>query len=320
MFPKMQRFGKVLQDKLWRERMNAAFLSAVLCVVTRALLNICDRKIFQKEATDFLKSIFYNALFPFLVSWAVTLLCFDNNSYFAAYLFEPGVISSALGAQAAAMIFSHCFSKMTVKSVVVSSKMADLFIPLMIFLVTSEYKISDYCFSLLSTILFFPILYMIIKYKSEIYFKTSLALIVILVFQAGINSYFAMHALADSWVKFLSMVTCILLWRIFFIMGLYAWEWVKALPQSEHSAKKNVAYLALLLRAFLAFISQAAFFYSITRVSGNIAWPLLNSTPLVACFSAHILLREHTGKTELWTLAGFLVLSTFYIVLHGSVS
>lgn len=300
--------------------MLIAIISAFICVLTRAILNVCDRQIFKKDNSDFLKSVVYNAVFPFLVAFGVGYIFGEQNRYFFTFLMQPGVILSALGAQLAATIFSYCFRRMTVKSVVVSSKMADLVIPLMIFLVTSEFKVADYCFSCLSTLIFVPILFMIIRNKSDTYILGSLALVGVLIFQASTNSYFAMHKYADTWPKFLSMMSCILLWRTVFIVIPLLIQWLQKLRNNTPDSPKEVDYKTLILRAFLAFVSQASFFYSITRLSGNIAWPVLNSTPLVACFTAHLFLKEGVGKTELAVLGAFLILSSFYVFMHWSFS
>jgi len=295
--------------------MSIAIVSALTCILLRAILNVYDRKIFQKNNTDFLKNVVCNTFFPFLVACIVAYTLGERNRYFFTLVAQPGVILSAFGAQLAATTFYHCFSKMTVKSVVVSSKIVDLFIPLIIFIITREFNVTEYCFSCLSTLIFIPIIIMIAKSKSANYYLASLAIVCVLLFQAGINSYFAMHKFADTWPKFLSLMTCILLWRTFFILIPYIWTWIQNFHINKETDKKQTDYLTLILRALLGFVSQAAFFYSITRLSGNIAWPLLNSTPLVSCFTAHFFLDEAVGKTEIAVLCAFLVLSTFYIFL-----
>lgn len=300
--------------------MALAILSAFVCVLTRALLNIFDRQIFKKENTDFWKSLALNAIFPFIVACLVAFIWGDQKLYFLKFILEPGVIFSAIGAQLAAYAISSSFRHMTVRSVVVSSKIADLFIPLMIFCVTNEFKVNNYIFSCLTTLIFIPILVSLIRKKSYFSVFSSLLLLTTLIFQATVNSYFRMHTFADTWAKFLSMMSCILLWRAVFMLLPLAFEYIrKQKHQLEESIKKEINYTALFFRAFLAFISQAAFFYSIAGIPTAVAWPILNSAPFVTSFSAHIFLNERVELLDAMIMCVFLIISIFYFYLSGSI-
>lgn len=298
--------------------MGIALFSACICVLTRAILNVCDRKIFKNSNTDFLKSIVYNSFFPFLLAISTAYLFGDKNQYFFTFILQPGVILSALAVQFTAYMFSYCFRKMTVKSIVISSKMADVFIPLFVFFITNEFKTTEYYYSFISTLLFIPILISLLKNNSEFYFMPSLTIILALIFQAVINSYFSMHSYANTWPKFLSLMSCILFWRSLFLLIPLCIQSMRSIQKDDESNAKKVAYFTLFIRAFLAFVSQASFFYSITRLSSNAAWPILNSTPLVACFTAHVFLKEKVGKVEIGVFMFFILLSIFYVFMHWS--
>jgi hypothetical protein len=290
-------------------------LPACLCVLTRAFLNVCDRQIFKKASTDLFKSVVLNSVFPFLIALGVAYFFGQGERYFWEYLFDPGVLLSAAGAELAACILAFSFSKMLVKSVVVSVKMADLFIPLLLTCITSQFKLSEYIFSCLSVFIFIPILFPLKGAKSCMQLKMIAAIISVLVFQAGINSYFCLYKFAESLPSFLSLITCILFWRTVMILTPYIIRSLRSLNQKEIKQIKSINYALLFLRAIISFLSQAAFFYSITRTSSNLAWPILNTTPLVACFAAHFVLKEKVGKTEIGILVTFIMLAIFYGVV-----
>ena len=299
--------------------MVLALFSAFICVLTRAILNICDRQVFKQENTDFWKSLAMNAFFPFLISFMIAYLFGEQNRHFIDFILQPGIILSAIGAQVVAYMISSCYKTMTVKSVVISSKFADLFIPLVIFLFTDEFKINNYLFSCLTTLIFIPLLFALLSKKTNFCFKATIGLVGVLIFQATVNSYFNMHRFADTRTKFLSMMSCILLWRAIFMAFPILIEKLKKLQNhAVEGRKKEVNYLFLFMRAFLAFISQAAFFYSIAGVPTTAAWPILNSTPFITSFSAHLFLKEKVGLLDVCILCAFLAISIFYLYTQGN--
>lgn len=294
--------------------MTAAILSASICVLSRALLNIFDRKIFQRTDTDFLKNVAFNAIFPFLIALFFSGFGGEMHSCFLPLLSQPGVILSALGAQLASTVFSYCFSKMSVKSVVVASKTADLFIPFAIFFASNEFKVFDYYFTCISTLIFLPIFFAALTQKNKTNFLAPLLIIAILMFQAAINELFGISQHADTFPKFLTLMTSILLWRTIFAFMMYGF---KAIAKTDEV--KRVHYNLLFSRSLLAFISQASFFYSITRASTSIVWPVLNLSPFIACLAASIVLQEKLETTERIILCLLFSISTIYLILTWSI-
>jgi uncharacterized membrane protein (DUF2068 family) len=293
--------------------MTAAIVSASICVLSRALLNIVDRKVFERSDTDFLKNVAFNAVFPLLIGIILSWGLGESLLSSLTMLTQPGVILSALGAQLASTIFSYCFGKMSVKSVIVSAKTADLFILPSLFIVTHEFKILDYCFSCLSTLIFLPILFVALATRSKINFLASIFIVAVLIFQALINAQFGMSQYADTWARFLTLMTSILIWRTIFAFIMYGFT-----AMDKAARTKKVHYQLLISRSLLAFVSQASFFYSITRASNNIVWPLLNLTPFVACIAASIVLQEKLEKTERLILWLLFSISTLYIIITWS--
>lgn len=294
--------------------MLQVFLPATFCVLTRALLCVCDRQVFKQEDVDLFKSLVLNAVLPFLVAIGFAWALGQEEADLWEHLFHPGIILGALGSQLAACVFALSFARMPVKNVAASSKIVDFFIPLLLAWITSRFVLSDYIFSSLSALIFTPLL--VPRERSSttrIQFGMVLAIVVTLTFQAGINGYFGMDRLASSLSGFLTLMSCIFFWRAVFILAPYIVNSGWKASKQETGKIKVVSYTLLFFRSIVSFLSQAAFFYSITRASGHLAWPILNATPLFACLSAHIILKEKMGTLEMGVLAALTILTISYL-------
>lgn len=301
--------------------MIEAYLSACCCVIARSLLNVFDRKVMRSENNDFLISVFLNALFPFTVALMMGVLFGREGSYTLSLLTKPGVILSALGSHFAAYSFFLAFRVMQVRTLAISSKLADLIIPLATYCLTLKFNIVDYLFSNLTVCIFLPILFMAVRSGGDFLPRYVFYIIYSLVFQSIVNTYYEMHQYADDWPKFLSLMTGILFWRTVYItLPVLLRVFQKWNQIGERVAKREVLYFSLFFRAILAFFAQATFFYSITRVSNAVAWPVLNATPLAACFMAHLFLEEKVGKTEIRVLFAFIILSFIYVYYYWGIS
>lgn len=285
-----------------------AYSSAMVCVVTRGLLSVIDRSVFKREEVNFTQIIFLNAILPFIVSLLICCVFYSTNNIFP-FLFETPVILNALGAQAAATAFSHGFKNMTVRNITASAKVADLLIPILIFALTRNISLKEYIFSCLSVVIFIPIFLNINKSRDDFCLKSALIILSILLFQAGINVLFKTYQMVDTLDKFFSFMVCILFWRVIFTLpGLYM------KPNKKQTALLDCNLSMLSLRATLAFFSQAAFFFSITRISYAAAWPVLNSGPLIACVIAHFLIKEKLKQPEYITMILFIPMSLLYFI------
>lgn len=294
-----------------------SIISALFCVLGRAALNVIDKRIFSKPNVDFFKGLTLNALFPFLSALLVASIFSDFfmnfHSYNKALFFNLGVILSALGAQIAASFISFGFKKMPIKAVAISTKFADLFIPAFVFLVSDKLNYREYLFAIFTTLAFFPIIRSLILSKFCFYPKVILLIILSLCFQAIVNSYFGMSKMADSWSKFLVLMVYLLFWRFTF-MGLFSFFMKKVVQKEQNGSKKQLHGIPVFAgRALLAFLSQAAFFFSITRGSTIVAWPILNATALASCYAASFWSGEAAGKAEKITIVLFTSIFGCYV-------
>jgi drug/metabolite transporter (DMT)-like permease len=88
-------------------------------------------------------------------------------------------------------------------------------------------------------------------------------------------------------------------------------------PNSNHQPINVQILSSLFLRGSLAFLSQASFFFSITRETSFIAWPIINATPIISCYAAHYFLKERVGRPELQTLCFFMLTFCTYFLYNG---
>ncbi len=288
-------------------------VSALFCVFSRGCLNIIDRSVLSRENVDFLKSMVCNALYPliFAVGFLFVFGAFDKSIF--TWILEPGMILSGLGAQLAGTAFSVCLKSMRIRNVMVASKGCDLLIPILVSIVAQSMNFQDYAISNLTTLAFFPIALNVFKNR-EFSIRLSILLAASLLFQAGINSYFQMSNFALNWSQFFKMIVCVLIWRTIFISLPLFWRIPGVIKKPVIPFKIT---LVLICRGLLAFLSQAAFFLSITRDKGFMAWPILNAGPLLSCYMADWFLNEKTGGPEKKSLI-FLTIIFFGFVMKRS--
>lgn len=289
--------------------------SATFCVFSRVVLNMFDRNFFRKGDVDFLRGILLNALCPlvFAIFNCVLFSCFDSSIY--VLLLNPGVILSGFAAQLTAYAASRCLRGMNIRNVMVTSKTTDFFIPLGMFCVTSQFRFNEYIFIALTTLSFIPIALTILK-EGKLYEKSSYIFMGSLFLQAVLNSYFHMADYAREWGDFSRLMVGILFWRACLMMLPMALQYCKNSSTCRQPLPPQIL-LSLFLRGSLAFLSQAAFFFSITREMSFVAWPIINSTPILSCYAAHYFLKERVGQPELLSLCFFILTFSTYFLYKG---
>jgi hypothetical protein len=282
-----------------------AFLFAVLCIFSRGLLNVLDRFYFREESRSFHAGVFLNVFYTLCLAsvcssflgcqWAEILRCIQL----------PGVILSGLLAQWVAMLFCFSFRKMSVRAVAVSSKLADLTIPIVLVPLLPVFNWGLYLFAFFSTCAFLPIFFSLRKEKAYYDYRSILLIIVVLNLQAFVNVYFKMSQHSTTWITFFELFVAILFWRMVFCF-------LSSRLRRKTSTGQSINHKILLARSIMALVSQGAFFYSITRESGSAVWPILNASPLISSFLAAGILKEKFGKREVLTTVSFFSILGFY--------
>ncbi|MBS0656328.1 MAG: hypothetical protein JSR46_11170 [Verrucomicrobia bacterium] len=289
--------------------------SAAFCALSRVVLNLFDRNFFRKDDVDLLRGVLLNALNPLFFAIVNCLIFGCVDSSILTLLTKPGIILSGFGAQLAAYAASRCLGMMNIRNVMVTCKTSDFFIPLGVFLVTSQFHFNEYLFVSLTALSFVPIALTLVK-EGRLYERASYLFIGSLLFQAMINSYFQLSDYARNWEDFSKMMVGILYWRASLMLLPVALRYVKKADRRSKPFSFQV-FAQLFLRGSLAFLSQAAFFFSITRELSFITWPILNATPIASCFAAHYFLKERAGRPELHALCLFLLTFGTYFLYKG---
>jgi hypothetical protein len=285
------------------------FLS-FLCVFLRSILNVIDRLVLRNLNNPFIESMFLNSLFPFffavMFSWFRKIDLFEHNNCTIIFSFNT-FINGVLG-YITAYAFCQGFRQMPVSSVIISSKLADLGIPLVIFFIDGLFELKIYLFSVLCFCSFIPI----ISSVKNINIKTMTSIIACLILTA-VYAYISKYR-HDHFDDFVVFFTGLSFWRFLTSLLIFVGKHIRS-PTKKLFNKITISIL--FFRGFVAFISQAVFYYVISAKNYNVltAWPIFNSSPLFASILAHFIVSEHVDKKFLFSMVLFILTIGFWIIL-----
>jgi len=288
--------------------LGAAIGSTIFCVFSRAVLNSIDRSVLKRPDVDFLSALIFNAVFPLVFAFLATLALADFRHL---PFFELSSIMGGFASQIAGAVYSFSLGKMPVRSIITVNKSADFIIPLIPLVILQKFSLQDYVFSNLSTLALFPIGWSIFR-SNEASGKYSLFLIGGLVFQVLIIQIFCSSISNESWQEFVKKVFCLLFWRTIFVGIPLLRRFIKTRENLQFFSFKLM--ICLLGRGLISYLSQIAFFFSITGRYALAMWPILNAGPLISCFTAHVLIKEKTGSAEKWAFGLFSVVTVIYFL------
>lgn len=285
---------------------------AMSTISLRALLNVADRSIFSRANSDFIKSMTMNAVFPLFIGLLFTYWQGGLEEGLLHWILLPGTFFSALAAQITAYSFSWSFKRMPVRNVVVTSKLGDIFLPFTIWAISGTvFNMEKYLFSLATVLAFTPILWNIVRTKTEFYTRLMALLIFIVLIQPAVNEHLQLRDVTDSWPRFLSFLCGLYFWRTLFVLVPLFGRWVAA--DKENAPKQTTQYHLLFVRSAIAYVSSALFFVAVIHGSPILTWPIISAGPLLSVFAANIFLNEKMGKPEGISLGLFMVVMGSYI-------
>ncbi len=188
---------------------------------------------------------------------------------------------------------------MNLRTVIISSRLSDIFIPIAFFLMSGKIDSQAYFFSLLVIVSFLPIMLRFYKNENGIRLGVIFVIILLLVFQAILANK---AKLADnSLSSFFNFFVMVSFWRMILSFTHYAivslfWRFNGINSQPNDSVSSSL----LLFRGFLAFLAQASFFFVITRGehAALLSWPILNSSPIFSSLCGHLILKEKMSPFE----------------------
>ena len=297
---------------MYADSQTITILIALVSAISRAGLNVSDRRLFGHIGVPVLLGSALNNVLPAIVGVTGCLLVF-GKSPLGSCLFDVRVVIFAILVQIISLLFGAAFRDCSVPAVIIFSKAPDLFIPLGIYLTARTFNGMDYAFAVTTVVLCAPVVIEAISVKSNSP-RHWLLLIALMVTLQGSVSPILLKGTQFNVVMASSFTAASLVWRLVTSFVLLA----KPAKYSSTLPSVIVEKLPLhLWRGLLATLTQFTFVLALSRGNLAIAWPILNSTPLVAAVGSAVLLSEKPTRPELRACIGILFVALLKGLLSG---
>lgn len=280
-------------------------LVALVSAFSRAGLNLVDRYQIGLQRLSIVTVNFWNNTIPAGAMVALTAGFGWHRELGACLIDARTALFSAL-VQLVAYSFSYAFRHLNVSQVTVAGKASDLFIPIGIFVVAGHWDWVTYGFAVTTTLVCLPLLHSGNSRRHPEAMKAAFALIGgALVLQASLAPLLVGPGQVTSSVQdTLIFATAVIVWRV-------AWS---LLPMLRRGGKQPVFSWALLVtpvfmvRVLLSIATQITFVVAISSSASAVAWPILNSTGILAMLLSSLLLKEKPSGPEKWIVTAITVL------------
>jgi len=288
-------------------------LASVISSLSRAGLNVVDRKQFRQEEVCPLVIGYWNNLLPVFLMLPI-IIFFPSSNYLLNDISSLEIIFLALLIQWVAYSFSFAFRNLRVTDIAVLTKVADITVPFVLVML-GFYLITYSFFFLLPAILviFICSAGMNIVKKT---FKSSLVLVLALTVQ-GLYSYFVGFTIyfdRDFW-GLLSVAFSVLVWRFIFSSGLMLYR--QRIPHLYYFPRHSLTMDGFYFRGFLTVVTQVTFIFAITANNLLAVWPILNATGCLGAVFAYFFLGEKLApKDIIFILFTFLISGVAVFVLN----
>jgi hypothetical protein len=269
------------------------FCFALLCVLARSSLNVLDRKIFSHRKSCLIQTHFLNTLLTAAIALPLTLALFGTQ-LLTPQLLSVATVSAAFTMHVVSFVFSGTFKVSNVRTVALFTKLADLFIPLSLFMASRFTHTSTLFMQFLTGVLVIPLL---LKNRNQGHLNGWLVtLIVALTVQALVMATIGAGNSGESISHFCNYLTAIFLWRTVFALV----PMIAVLRRSKINFVDGFAF-DLAARALLMIVNYACFFLAVHSPDASLAWALFNSTGLFSLVFAKIAICEAPDRFELTT-------------------
>jgi len=176
-----------------------AISAVVVCTMSRFLLNIQDRLLFckRKIKVSFHTNILLCCVFPLLFACLFNLFIngIDSFSSLVEHSFSIWAFLNGFGLFLTGTMFCYGFSRMEVKSVAAISRIPDVLLPLIFFLVHGSFNVNGFIFNILLFCSFLPILIHVFN-RLKIHWISAISIIASLIFQiVVIQSLFTVYVI-----------------------------------------------------------------------------------------------------------------------------
>lgn len=284
--------------------LSIAFLSAIL----RSLLNIIDRKSFGLNRDKVLPTLIINNLYPLLILLFIGIVGGQIGSALV-YLTDTSLIVMGLLFQLTAYAFSLSFRHMKVQEVILVSKMADLFIPLILWLLLNAFNPFAYAGTVFTTLICIPLVVSHHQNRKD-FLIPALMTLTFNSLQGGFSKW--LLPVTDRYAEDLVPITLVIIfWRLIFSLLLHFSTRLSRNKDSNAIFLNDFRFKPLqLLRSIITLAVQMSFVTAIYLAKNNfLIWPILNSTILFSIIFSGMLLKE---KVE---LKYYLVTSVIILVV-----
>lgn len=291
-----------------------AFLSAIL----RSMLNIIDRKSFGLQRDKILPTLIINNLYPLLMLFVVAAWAKELTEV-VSYLFNSYLLLTGLLFQVTAYGFSLSFRHMKVQEVVVVSKLADVIIPLLIFLLMGSFNLIGYLGTLMTTAICFPLVRSSHRQNRDFLFPALFTLVAVSL-QGGFSRI--LLPVTDNYLRDLVPITLVIIfWRLFFSLLIHFIPMVWKRSGSFDIDFTDFRFRPLqLLRSVITLLVQVSFVTAIYLAKDNfLIWPILNSTILFSIVFSGIMLKERV-EPRYYLVTALILLLVFVTAYIQSVN
>lgn len=274
-------------------------LLAVVSAFCRGGLNLIDRYQIGINGLSIAKGNFWNNSIPAVAVVTLAAATGLAPALFACFMDARTALFGAL-AQAVAYAFSYAFRRLNVSQVMVAGKAADFFIPVAVFFSSGYWDWATYGFAVATTLVCLPLLRGHPHARHPGDMKAAALLIGgALTLQGGIAPLLAgaAHANLDA-RQALGFAFAVIVWRM-------VWSLLPMLriPGAFGLSSCSLLRSPLLFhRALLSVATQATFVLAVGNSASALAWPILNSTGLIAMVLSSLLLKEAPSASQKWAV------------------
>lgn len=291
-------------------------LLPIMTVFSRAYLNVFDRRQLKKNKFDLHLYLLINCAMASIIGLLSTYMITGLEGFRQSF-FSWESLAWSMILQLVSFAFTYNLREQSIREVILSSKIGDLFlapsIMFMCFLFFPNDLASHFGYSFKSASYFLAIisifpLFLTHSKLSFIRKKSSIFLIGAILIQCMTASIFKSSfqrppSILDHWNLSLSII----LWRVTFSIFIYLILKIKN-PENKQSKLpsfyEKFSFWQSFFRSIFMLLSYSSFILSIKYTNPVITLPIINSTPLVASLMAKKLLKEPLLKVEIAALSG----------------
>jgi hypothetical protein len=188
--------------------------------------------------------------------------------------------------------------------VTVASKLADVLIPIGVFCAVGSWHWGHYAFAAASTLVCLPLLWLDAGRHLR---AISLVVAAALTLQGSLAPLLVggrAHAMADMLV----FAGAVLIWRAVWCLTPYVWRGQQSDVRPGTPWTRCIAEPLFILRVLLTVMTQFTFIVAVSSPWAVLAWPILNSTGLLAMVASGVWLEERASRLEATVIATFALL------------